>query len=455
MISGASFNVLDYGAQNDGLNATTTTAAIQAALDAAHSSGGGVVYFPAGTYNISAPLKTYEYVSMVGDGQEATVILKTTNTVGSGSQAAPNRTSINDSYVSDDVVQIWHDANEYAFYAQIRDMTLKKQTYAASSRGIYAPRCSHLTIERVLIINVSSGYLTYDCWMSSLRNVTSQAVSIGFYHANDGSGVGTGTSVLFQNCWINFDNSVVEPSTGYSIFGLTYSVFSGCACDNGVQVAAGNVYAYDYNTCNSIALEGCGVENHQGTVINVNTGTVNVNAFSALSLKGVSAGTSATVFVNQSRLTLSTCRFDAISPALSTFNWIIQDASSVVEVNPFSSPSGGDTFISYTNGSAKNIVSGSGSTASVGLKRSSIALTGIVASTIYTVASGAYYVYATIPNSGTNFQVAALVVSDGITATTTNLKSASNLTVSLSGLNVQLTSTTTGQAAWSIVEAVV
>src|SRR5512139_859894 len=47
----AVFNVLDYGALGNGSN--DDTAEIQAAMDACNSAGGGVVYFPPGTYLVS------------------------------------------------------------------------------------------------------------------------------------------------------------------------------------------------------------------------------------------------------------------------------------------------------------------------------------------------------------------------------------------------------------------
>ena len=52
MIQGAVFNVLDYGATGDG--STNDQAACQAAIDAAVAAGGGVVYFPAGTYSLTS-----------------------------------------------------------------------------------------------------------------------------------------------------------------------------------------------------------------------------------------------------------------------------------------------------------------------------------------------------------------------------------------------------------------
>lgn len=57
MINGAYLNVLDFGAYNDGTNATATTAAIQAAIDKLGLAG-GVLYFPVGTYAINSTITT-------------------------------------------------------------------------------------------------------------------------------------------------------------------------------------------------------------------------------------------------------------------------------------------------------------------------------------------------------------------------------------------------------------
>lgn len=86
MIDGAVVNVLDYGAKNDGTDAATTTAAIQAAIDAVNASyvggsfGGyaGTVYFPAGEYRFSGVI-IKKGVNLVGEGQVNTILLLDTD----------------------------------------------------------------------------------------------------------------------------------------------------------------------------------------------------------------------------------------------------------------------------------------------------------------------------------------------------------------------------------------
>lgn len=68
------FNVMDaaYGATGDG--ATDDTAAIGAAITAAAAIGGGIVFFPAGAYRITAALALPDKVSMLGAGAGATLL---------------------------------------------------------------------------------------------------------------------------------------------------------------------------------------------------------------------------------------------------------------------------------------------------------------------------------------------------------------------------------------------
>lgn len=70
------FSVKDFGAAGDGT--TTDTTAIQAAITAANAAGGGVVYFPAGTYKTGA-ITLSANVCIRGAGQFATTFIPAGN----------------------------------------------------------------------------------------------------------------------------------------------------------------------------------------------------------------------------------------------------------------------------------------------------------------------------------------------------------------------------------------
>ena len=66
MIQGAPLNILDFGAIGDGV--TDSTSAIQSALDAANTAGGGRVFVPVGEYIITSPLRVFSNTTLYGDG---------------------------------------------------------------------------------------------------------------------------------------------------------------------------------------------------------------------------------------------------------------------------------------------------------------------------------------------------------------------------------------------------
>ena len=66
------FNVKDYGATGNG--SANDRDAIQAAIDAANTAGGGIVYLPAGNYRICSKLHMHSYVSLIGAGVDITKI---------------------------------------------------------------------------------------------------------------------------------------------------------------------------------------------------------------------------------------------------------------------------------------------------------------------------------------------------------------------------------------------
>ena len=66
-------NVKDFGAVGDGV--TDDTSAVQAAVDLAESGGGGVIFFPAGTYLVSTQLTIVDAaVRFLGAGAEVSIL---------------------------------------------------------------------------------------------------------------------------------------------------------------------------------------------------------------------------------------------------------------------------------------------------------------------------------------------------------------------------------------------
>lgn len=342
-------SVKDFGAVGDGV--ADDTSAIQAAID----TGAAEIYLPEGTYVLTSPLKLGDRQCLYGAGRSKTILLKTTNTGGTGTRPARAGTQT-DSYTGDDIIQIDHPDNDYAYYVRIKDMTIQKQTYAASSVGIFAPRCTQLVLENVLLLKVEVGFKAHDVWMSRLTNVTAQGVARGFYWNDDGSGSGTGTSIDFNNCWVNFDTSIAEPVRGFDIFGLTYSSLNACGCDNGTRTDGTDTRAYNFSSCAAISMNGCGVEAHKGSMIRADTSTITVNSFRSFNCTGVSSGTVGSLYFNAATVTLIGCQFEAITSAGVQFDWVIQGGSHVTEINPKSSPTGGNTFVSYGTGSTKTLL---------------------------------------------------------------------------------------------------
>lgn len=66
------YNALDWGLVGDG--ATDNTTNLQALINAVNTAGGGQIYFPAGTYLISAALTFYGGIDYIGAGQQETSI---------------------------------------------------------------------------------------------------------------------------------------------------------------------------------------------------------------------------------------------------------------------------------------------------------------------------------------------------------------------------------------------
>lgn len=160
LVSGFFFNVkaTTYNAKGD--NSTDDTSAIQAAIDAATNAGGGIVFFPAGTYRITSALNLKLGVSLLGAGANAAAV-----TIDHASNNA--------------ITVAAGTANQTTF---IRGLRI---TASQANSG------KHVVVESGTVISIS------ECTIGSASNTTGTCVSIAnaasFVRASDSEFLHAGT----------------------------------------------------------------------------------------------------------------------------------------------------------------------------------------------------------------------------------------------------------------------
>lgn len=213
------FNVKgpSYGAKGDGT--TDDRVAIQAALDACNAAGGGIVYFPPGTYLVSHAAKTngvtaglmvYSNQHLMGAGKANTVI-KTKASQASASDMVVNQTV---STATD------HDIT-------ISDMTLDGNcaNQAVSYQvGISINKCRSVVIQNVVVKNI--------------RGTTTAGVGESF-----NIDFNTSTDCYAINCECFVDDSG-SSSSGFSGNSSNNLHFIGCT-------------AHNMTVCNGFTVNGC------------------------------------------------------------------------------------------------------------------------------------------------------------------------------------------------------
>lgn len=220
------FAVGNYGAVGD--DATDDTLAIQAAINAAHSAGGGIVFFNGLHYKITANLTLYSNITIQGTGMEVTIIRQA-----SGGQD----------------VLYGNDCSSII----INDITLLGNGLGS------LPGSNNCGIE--LTWTTAGNNPFHNFRNVSVKNCGSDGIRIrtpivcGFdkvYVAfNGGHGFNWyegGTSCNFRNCWARQNSAA-----GYRFNTSVYQSLTGCAADN-------NGVGYLVQSAQSIGFFGCGAE---------------------------------------------------------------------------------------------------------------------------------------------------------------------------------------------------
>jgi hypothetical protein len=220
-----------YSATGNGT--TDDTTAIQNAINAVNTAGGGTVFFDAGTYRITSALTVYSYVRLVGQGMKNTTIKQVTANVNGIVGRNLEGTGI-------------------------EELTILG-TNAGTGQGIYFSRDTtptllinyRINMRRVMVqLFGGDGIHIEQCIVSSFDTVETQSnKGHGFnFHGIDPGPGASGTSVAFTACYAN-GNSFA----GFRIYNMTYCALNACASDS-----SGVGYLVEQSS--GITLNGCGVE---------------------------------------------------------------------------------------------------------------------------------------------------------------------------------------------------
>ena len=268
-------------------------------------------------------------------------VAKTTNELGTGSNLAPNRTSISDSYAVDAGVILKHADNQYTTDVNI-SIDIIHTAPTPTSIGIYAPRfyfCNFVN----KVFRFGTSIKSFDGFKSRV-GVQAIAPAIGFKWEDDGSGSMTGTTVDFSDSWVAFDENYQTPVAGFDLYQLWYSTATNLSVDNGTS----GITAYKFSNCKSIEFTG-GAENNKGCLIDCLNSSVTFDGFKTAAHTGDSNASNATIKAVGSILNMANSTFDPTTGATGMKD-IICDGSNIDFSKLQSKPSGAGGEVISNNG---------------------------------------------------------------------------------------------------------
>lgn len=280
-------NVKANGAKGDGV--TNDTTAINAVLTTAGATG-KTVYFPVGTYLISAELVVPSGVSLIGDGLSS--IISQSSTTANGLHL----TDVVGNTISNLAVL---GPNSGSGIGILIDFSGRTNSYQVALQDIQVTKFGSHGIS----------------WATPVSCRAARVVS--GTNGGDGFHITSGTSTSFDACYAN-----TNTANGWSLNGSAYMSLSGCASDAGAL-------GYLITGGGNVVLTGCGAEAQTGT-----TGSFKVSGGADHVLIGcynrAQPGIGYWVTGSASNITLISCR--EASPAGGATASIQVDAGSTAAV---------------------------------------------------------------------------------------------------------------------------
>jgi hypothetical protein len=165
--------------------------------------------------------------------------------------------------------------------------------------------------------------------------------SYGVQWADDGSGNATGTSLAMIDCWVR------DCHYGYRFYGLQYSSMNSCAADN-ISFRAYWVHL------SKMTFNGCACENVRiasNSAWYFENSWCTLNSCQSQAVQGVSAGTTACIWMSATECTFNSCVFEDFVVTPGTSNNVIIQSGSKITISNTTFPTNGNAFISYSGGS--------------------------------------------------------------------------------------------------------
>lgn len=222
--STSDFQVTSYGATGNGT--TDDRAAIQSAIDAASAAGGGVVFFPKGTYRITGSLEVSgNNVQLEGTGKASVIFLSTAGGT---------------------VIHISNATNfRNTTHNKVVNLTIDRAVApSATSAGIWVERARFTTLQGVTVFNAGDGIAVGP--KSTTPDIVNQHTYIlDSYVMRSGSRLATSTFpnagiIFYSGADYNVHNTFVEPSNR----GIVMTNYA-----NGIEISQSSVIngsAYNY-----------------------------------------------------------------------------------------------------------------------------------------------------------------------------------------------------------------
>jgi hypothetical protein len=193
-------NVKSFGAKGDG--SSDDLVAIQSAIDYVKSQGGGTVYFPSGTYNISWTLVIdFHYINLKGNGIKTKIVSTNTNgadciNIANGTTITPFFTTISDLWIQGNGVNGHGIKVAYAYNVTIRDVYLNGH----GGDGIYSLHGMNSVMERVRSDENNAGFSLNQVNPGSRS--TTWSITDSYFGSNRGVGgiLSGGDSNVLNKC---------------------------------------------------------------------------------------------------------------------------------------------------------------------------------------------------------------------------------------------------------------